>query len=33
MALARTPRTAPPHIPTWDDCAGQLLELYRDVAR
>ena len=33
MDIARRPRTAPPHIPTWDDCAGQLHDLYRDVAR
>lgn len=33
LTLAKKPRTAPPHIPTWDDCAGELHDLYREVAR
>jgi glycosyltransferase involved in cell wall biosynthesis len=33
MKLARMPRSAPPLIPTWDDCARQLRDLYREVAR
>lgn len=33
LTLAAAPRTAPPPIPTWDDCAAQLLALYREVAR
>lgn len=33
MALAAAPPTPPPPIPTWDDCAAQLLALYREVAR
>lgn len=33
MALATAPRTAPPVLPTWDDCARHLHELYREVAR
>jgi len=32
MALAAAPRTAPPKLPSWDDCARQLHELYREVA-
>ena len=33
LKLAAAPRTAPPALPTWDDCAAQLLALYREVAR
>jgi glycosyltransferase involved in cell wall biosynthesis len=33
LAVAAAPRTAPPAIPTWDDCAEQLHRLYRGVAR
>lgn len=33
MKLARMPRTAPPQLPTWDDCAGHLRDLYREVSR
>jgi glycosyltransferase involved in cell wall biosynthesis len=33
LKLARMPRTAPPRIPTWDDCARHLHDLYREVAR
>lgn len=33
LALAAAPATPPPPIPTWDDCAAQLLALYRQVAR
>lgn len=33
LALADAPRTAPPSLPTWDDCAAQLLDLYREIAR
>lgn len=33
MTLARAPRPGPPRLPTWDDCAAQLEELYREVAR
>ena len=32
LAIAAAPRRAPPAIPTWDDCAEQLLRLYREVA-
>jgi hypothetical protein len=31
LAVAAAPRTAPPYVPTWDDCAQQLLELYQEV--
>ncbi len=31
LALAAAPRTAPPHVPTWDDCAQDLLRLYQEV--
>lgn len=33
LALAAAPRTAPPPLPTWDDCVAQLLALYRELAR
>lgn len=33
LALAAAPRAVPPPLPTWDDCAAQLLALYREVAR
>ncbi len=33
MTIARMPRTAPPQIPTWDDCARHLQNLYEEVAR
>ena len=33
LELATAPRTAPPPLPTWDDCAAQLQALYREVAR
>lgn len=33
MTLAAAPAVAPPHIPTWDDCAAQLHALYQEVAR
>ena len=29
LAVAAAPRTPPPPIATWDDCAAQLLDLYR----
>lgn len=29
--LARPPVTDPPRLPTWDDCAGSLLDLYDSV--
>jgi len=32
LALAAEPRTAPPALPTWDDCGAQLQALYREVA-
>lgn len=32
LAVAAAPRTAPPAIPSWDDCAEQLLRLYLEVA-
>ena len=32
LALAAAPRTSPPQLPTWDDCAAQLRSLYREVA-
>jgi hypothetical protein len=31
LAVAAAPRTAPPAIPSWDDCAEQLHRLYREV--
>lgn len=31
LAVAAAPRTAPPHVQTWDDCADQLLRLYDEV--
>jgi glycosyltransferase involved in cell wall biosynthesis len=31
LAVAAAPRTAPPYVPTWDDCAQQLLQLYEEV--
>lgn len=33
LAVAAAPRTPPPHIATWDDCAGELLRLYQEVRR
>lgn len=33
LELAARPRTPPPAIPSWDDCAAQLESLYREVAR
>jgi glycosyltransferase involved in cell wall biosynthesis len=33
LEVASAPPTTPPPLPTWDDCAAQLLELYREVAR
>lgn len=33
LDLAAAPRTAPPDLPTWDDCAEDLLGLYREVSR
>lgn len=33
LALARNPRRAAPVMPTWDDCAGHLHDLYREVSR
>ena len=29
--MARGPVASPPAIPTWDDCARQLADVYRDV--
>jgi glycosyltransferase involved in cell wall biosynthesis len=29
LAVAAAPKAAPPDLPTWDDCARDLLELYR----
>lgn len=31
LTLAAAPPSAPPAIPTWDDCAAQLEQLYREV--
>ena len=31
LAVAAAPRTPPPAIATWDDCANDLLALYREV--
>jgi hypothetical protein len=33
LAVAAAPKTVPPRIPTWDDCAEELHRLYRQVAR
>lgn len=33
IELAGQPRTTPPQLPTWDDCAASLHALYREVAR
>ncbi len=33
LDLAAAPRAAAPRIPTWDDCAEELRNLYREVAR
>lgn len=33
LKLARMPRTAAPKLPTWDDCARHLQDLYLEVAR
>jgi len=32
LAVAAAPRTPPPHIATWDDCANELHALYREVS-
>ncbi len=32
LEVAAAPRPTPPAIPDWDDCAGQLHRLYREVA-
>jgi glycosyltransferase involved in cell wall biosynthesis len=32
LALAAAPRTAPPQIPSWDECAAQLHSLYCEIA-
>jgi len=32
LDLAALPRADPAALPTWDDCADQLLRLYRDTA-
>ena len=31
LAVAASPRTAPPQLPTWDDCVDQLQALYREI--
>lgn len=31
LAVAAAPRTAPPYVPTWEDCAQELLRLYQEV--
>jgi glycosyltransferase involved in cell wall biosynthesis len=31
LAVAAAPKTAPPAIPSWDDCANELNRLYREV--
>ncbi|MBJ7339226.1 MAG: glycosyltransferase family 4 protein [Mycolicibacterium sp.] len=31
LSLAAAPRTAPPYVPTWNDCAQELLKLYLEV--
>ena len=33
LRLADQPRTTPPVLPTWDDCAASLHNLYREIAR
>ena len=33
VAVAAAPAVAPPQLPSWDECAEQLLRLYHDVAR
>lgn len=33
LAVAAAPHTPTPALPTWDDCAASLLQLYREVAR
>lgn len=33
LRIAKSPRTPPPVLPTWDSCARQLQELYQEVAR
>lgn len=33
LRIAAAPRTSPPSLPTWDDCARQLKDLYEEVAR
>jgi glycosyltransferase involved in cell wall biosynthesis len=33
LVVAAAPRTAPPAIPSWDDCAEEYLRLYREVAQ
>jgi hypothetical protein len=33
LALLAAPPPPPADIPSWDDCAAQLLALYREVAR
>lgn len=33
LKLAAAPRNTPAQLPTWDDCARQLDELYREVTR
>jgi glycosyltransferase involved in cell wall biosynthesis len=33
LAVAAAPATAPPALPSWDDCAEQLHRLYHEVAR
>lgn len=32
LTLAAMPRTPRPPLPTWDDCADQILDVYHDVA-
>jgi glycosyltransferase involved in cell wall biosynthesis len=31
LDLLDTPPATPPRLPTWDDCAAELLELYRTL--
>ena len=33
LKITTAPRADPPALPTWDDCAGQLAALYREIAR
>lgn len=33
LEVAAAPRTAPPDLQSWDDCAENLLRLYREVSR